>query len=96
MADLSGWRRFPPAAHWLQRSAQIVAASDIEGLKAKFSRFIDERQRASGGPPLNQHEKGQVFDQFKRWASKRPELWQAWSRNRKAFLAGDGSAPREV
>jgi uncharacterized protein len=74
MADLPGWRRFPPAAQWLQRNAQIAAAPDIEGLKANFSRFIDEQ--ASGGPPLSQHEKDQLFDQFKGWASARPELWQ--------------------
>jgi TRAP-type uncharacterized transport system substrate-binding protein len=77
MADLPGWRRFPPAAQWLQRNAQIAAAPDIEKLKAKFSRFIDERHQASGGPPLNQHEKDPLFDQFKRWASERPELWQS-------------------
>lgn len=77
MADLPGWRRFPPAAQWLQRNAQTAAAPDVERFKAKFSHFIDERQQASGGPPLNQNEKDQLFDQFKRWASERPELWQS-------------------
>jgi hypothetical protein len=77
MADLPGWRRFLPAAQWLQHNAQIAAAPDIERLKAKFSRFIDERQQASGGPTLSQHETDQLFDQFKRWASERPELWQS-------------------
>jgi uncharacterized protein len=76
MANLPGWQRFPPAALWLQRNAQIAALPDIERLKAKFSRFIDERQQASGGPALNQNEKDQPFDQFKRWAFERPELWQ--------------------
>jgi TRAP-type uncharacterized transport system substrate-binding protein len=75
-AELPGWRRFPPAAHWLQRNAQVATAPDVEGLKANFSRFIDERQQASSGPPLSQQDKDQIYDQFKRWASERPGLWQ--------------------
>jgi uncharacterized protein len=75
-AELPGWRRFPPAAQWLQHYAQIAAATNIERLKSNFARFLDERQQASGGPPLSQNEKDQLFDQFKHWASDRPELWQ--------------------
>jgi uncharacterized protein len=77
MAELRGWRRFPPATQWLRRNAQVAAAPDVEGLKANFSRFIDERQQASGGPPLTQQEKDKLFDQFRRWASERPELRQS-------------------
>jgi TRAP transporter TAXI family solute receptor len=76
MAELPGWRRFPPATQWLRRNAQVTAVPDIERLKANFSRYIDERQQASGSPPLTQQEKEKLFDQFKRWASERPELWQ--------------------
>jgi uncharacterized protein len=76
MAELPGWRRFPPAAQWLQHNAQTAAAPDIEGLKGYFSHFIDERQQATGGPPLSQQQKDQLFDQLKGWASARPELWQ--------------------
>jgi len=76
MAELPGWRRFPPATQWLRRNAQVAVAPDIERLKANFSRYIDERQQASGSPPLTQEEKEKLFDQFKRWASERPELWQ--------------------
>jgi hypothetical protein len=76
MTELPGWRRFPPAAQWLHRNAQITTGSDIEGLKANFSRFVEERQQASGGRPLSQQEKDQLFDQFKHWASERPEVKQ--------------------
>ena len=76
MAELPGWRRFPPATQWLRRNAQVAVAPDIERLKANFSRYIGERQQASGSPPLTQQEKEKLFDQFKRWASERPELWQ--------------------
>ena len=75
-AELPGWRRFPAAAQWLQRNPQIPAVPNIESLKANFARFMDERQRASGGPPLSEHEKDQLFDQFKHWAAERPELRQ--------------------
>jgi uncharacterized protein len=74
--QLPGWRRFPPAAQWLQHSAQTAVVPDIERLKANFWRFMDERQQASGGPPLEQREKEQLFEQFKGWASERPELWR--------------------
>jgi uncharacterized protein len=76
MAELPGWRRFPPAAQWLQRYARVATGPDMEGLKANFSRFIEERQQASGGRPLGQQEKDQLFDQFKHWASERPEVRQ--------------------
>jgi uncharacterized protein len=77
MAELPGWRRFPPAAQWLRRNAQVSGASDTERLKANFLRFIDERQQASGGPPLSQQEKDKLFDQFKHWAAERPDLRQS-------------------
>ena len=76
MTELPGWRRFQPAAQWLHRNAQIATGPDIEGLKANFSRFIEERQQASGGRPLSQQERDQLFDQFKGWASERPGLRQ--------------------
>ena len=76
MAELPGWRRFPPAQQWLERSARVATAPDIQSLKANFSHFMDERQQTAGGPPLSQQEKDQLFDQFKLWASERPGLWQ--------------------
>jgi uncharacterized protein len=75
-AELPGWRRFPPATQWLQRNAQVATGPDGEELKANFSRFIEERQQASGGRPLSQQEKDQLFDQFKHWASERPDVRQ--------------------
>jgi uncharacterized protein len=75
-AELPGWRRFPAAALWLQHNPQMAAVPNIENLKANFARFMDERQKASGGPPLSQDEKDQLFDQFKHWATERPELRQ--------------------
>jgi uncharacterized protein len=75
-AELPGWRRFPAAAQWLQHNQQIAAVPTMESLKANFARFMDERQKASGGAPLSQQEKDQLFDQFKSWAAERPALRQ--------------------
>jgi TRAP-type uncharacterized transport system substrate-binding protein len=69
-AELPGWRRFPPAEQWLQRNVQIAAAPNLQDLKLIFSRFIDERQQASGGPPMTQQEKDQLFGQFELWQKR--------------------------
>jgi uncharacterized protein len=66
-AELPGWRRFPPAEQWLQRNAPVAAAPSLQDLKAIFSRFIDERQQATGGAPMTQQEKDQLFGQFEAW-----------------------------
>jgi TRAP-type uncharacterized transport system substrate-binding protein len=66
-AELPEWRRFPPAQEWLQRNVQIAAAPNLQDLKVIFSRFIDERQQAAGGPPMTQQEKDQLFGQFELW-----------------------------
>jgi len=75
-SDLPDWRRFPPAAQWVQHNAKVAIAPSLEGLKANFLHFMDERRKGSGDPPLTPREKDQLFDQFKGWASGRPELWQ--------------------
>ena len=66
-AELPGWRRFPPAEQWLQRNTQVAAAPNLQGLKAIFSRFIEERQQATGGAPLSQRQKDELFRQFELW-----------------------------
>ena len=77
-----GCCRFPPAAQWIQRNPRVAAASNIEGLKANFARFIDERQQTNGRPPLSPREKDPLFDQFRRWASERPRLWKPQAKSR--------------
>ena len=66
-AELPGWRRFPPAEQWLQRNTQVAAAPNLQDLRAIFARFIDERQQASGGPPLTPEQKNELFGQFELW-----------------------------
>jgi TRAP-type uncharacterized transport system substrate-binding protein len=66
-AELPGWRRFPPAQQWLQRNTQIAGPTNLQDLRAIFSRFIDERQQASGGPPLTPEQKNELFGQFELW-----------------------------
>jgi len=69
-ADLPGWRRYGPAAQWLQRNVRVAAAPNPEDIKLMFSRFLDERlQAASGGITMTQQEKDRLFDQFQRWQS---------------------------
>jgi uncharacterized protein len=66
-AELPGWRRFPPAEQWLQRNIQVASAPNLQDLRTIFSRFIDERQQASGGAPLTQQQKDELFGQFELW-----------------------------
>jgi TRAP-type uncharacterized transport system substrate-binding protein len=66
-AELPGWRRFPPAEQWLQRNTQVAAVPNLQDLRAIFLRFIDERQQASGGPPLTPEQKDELFGQFELW-----------------------------
>ena len=66
-AELPSWRRFPPAEQWLQRNTQVAAAPNLQDLRAIFSRFIDERQQASGGAPLTTEQKNNLFNQFELW-----------------------------
>lgn len=66
-AELPGWRRFVPAEQWLQRNTQVAAAPNPQDLRSIFSRFIDERQQASGGPPLTPDQKNELFGQFELW-----------------------------
>jgi uncharacterized protein len=66
-ADLPGWRRYGPAAAWLQRHAQVAAAPTPAALKVLFSRFIDERREASGGAPMSAVDKDALFQQFEAW-----------------------------
>jgi uncharacterized protein len=66
-AELPGWRRFPPAADWLQRNAPVANAPSEQALKAIFARFVDERQQAAGGAALSRQQKDDLFTQFERW-----------------------------
>jgi TRAP-type uncharacterized transport system substrate-binding protein len=63
-AELAGWRRFPPAAAWLQQNP--VAGPAVADLKEIFIRFLDERSKA-GGVTLSQQRKEELFSQFQRW-----------------------------
>ena len=69
MADLPGWRRYPPAEQWLQRNAQVAAAPSPVELRQMFARFVDERRQAAGGTAMSQQEKEFLFQQFQRWQS---------------------------
>ncbi len=66
-AELPGWRRFPPAADWLQRNAPAAGEPNEQALKAIFARFVDERQQAAGGTPLTPQQKDELFGQFEQW-----------------------------
>ena len=66
-AELPGWRRFPPAEQWLQRNVQVASTPNLQDLRAIFSRFIDERQQASGGTPMTRQQKDELFGQFDLW-----------------------------
>jgi len=71
-AELPGWRRYAPADQWLQRNAPVAAAPSAGDMETMFSRFLDQRREATGGQPMNQKEKDDLFQQFQRWRSPGP------------------------
>jgi TRAP-type uncharacterized transport system substrate-binding protein len=68
-AEFPGWTRHPAAQQWLQRNAPVAANSSSQSLQVLFSRFVDERRQASGGPPMSDAEKDALFRQFRAWQS---------------------------
>jgi hypothetical protein len=51
----------------LQRNGPVATVPKLQELRAIFSRFIDERQQASGGVPLSADQKNELFGQFELW-----------------------------
>ena len=68
-AEVPGWRRYPPADQWLQRNLQATKAPNPEELLSMFARFVDERRQSTGGAPMTQQEKSDLFQQYQRWQS---------------------------
>ena len=66
-AELPGWRRYPAAEQWLQRNLQVAKAPNPEDLEQMFARFFDERRQLTGGKPMTQQEKSDIFQQYQRW-----------------------------
>jgi uncharacterized protein len=64
--QIPGWQRFAPADEWLKRNATVAAGQDLRMI---FMRFLDERQKASGGQQMSQEQKDALFDQFRKWQS---------------------------
>jgi uncharacterized protein len=67
--ELPGWRRYPPAEQWLRRNMEVGRAPSPDDLKAMFAHYIDERRRSTGGAPMTQQEKDDLFQQYHRWES---------------------------
>jgi uncharacterized protein len=69
-AELPNWRRFPAADAWIKRnSAAPVAFSDGQ-LRDIFVQFLDERSKSSGSQTLTAEQKGELYDQFRRWQTE--------------------------
>src|ERR1700720_4201650 len=71
-AEVAGWRRYPPAEQWLQRNLQVAKAPNPEELLSMFARFVDERRESTGGTPMTQQEKHDLFQQYQRWQTGQP------------------------
>ncbi len=65
-SQIPGWQRFAPADEWLKRNASVAAGQDLRMI---FMRFLEEREKASGGQQMSQQQKDALFDQFRRWQS---------------------------
>jgi uncharacterized protein len=68
-AEVPGWRRYPPADQWLQRNLQAAKAPNPDELLSMFARFVDERRQSTGGTPMTQQEKYDLFQQYQHWQS---------------------------
>jgi TRAP-type uncharacterized transport system substrate-binding protein len=66
-AEVPGWRRYPPADQWLQRNLQAAKAPNPDELLSMFARFVDERRQSTGGAPMTQQEKADLFQQYQHW-----------------------------
>ena len=71
-ADLTGWRRYPPAEQWLQRNPQASNAANPQEVMAMFARFVDERRQSMDGAPMTEQEKLDLFQQYQRWQTAQP------------------------
>jgi TRAP-type uncharacterized transport system substrate-binding protein len=71
-AELSGWRRYPPAEQWLQRNLQVVKAPNPQEMMTMFAHFVDERRQSIGGEPMTEQEKSDLFKQYQRWQTAQP------------------------
>jgi TRAP-type uncharacterized transport system substrate-binding protein len=67
--ELPGWRRYPPAEQWLRRNMEAARPPSPDDLKAMFAQYIDERRRSTGGAPMTQREKDDLFQQYHHWES---------------------------
>jgi uncharacterized protein len=66
-AMVPGWTRFPPAQRWLDQNASPAAKVSQTDLQSQFSRFIETRQKALGGPAMSSQQKQELFQQFEHW-----------------------------
>jgi len=67
--EIAGWRRYPPAEVWLRRNVEVARPPSPDDLKAMFTQYVDERRRSTGGAPMSQQEKDDLFRQYHRWES---------------------------
>jgi TRAP-type uncharacterized transport system substrate-binding protein len=67
--EIAGWRRYPPAEVWLRRNVEVARPPSPDNLKAMFTQYVDERRRSTGGAPMSQQEKDDLFRQYHRWES---------------------------
>jgi len=70
--ELPGWRRYAPAEQWLRRNMEVARPPSPEDLKAMFTQYVDERRRSTGGVPMTQQEKDDLFQKYNRWESGQP------------------------
>jgi uncharacterized protein len=72
-AEVPGWRRYPPADQWLQRNLQAAKAPSPDELLSMFASFVDERRQSTGGTPMTQQEKYDLFQQYQHWETGQPQ-----------------------
>jgi len=71
-AELTGWRRYPPAEQWLQRNQQVSKVSNPSEVMTMFARLVDERRQSMGGAPMTKQVKSDLFQQYQRWQTAQP------------------------
>lgn len=69
LAEVPGWRRYPPADQWLQKNLPVAPIPKPDELLAMFSRFVDQRRQSIGQAPMTPEQKNELFQQFRAWES---------------------------
>jgi uncharacterized protein len=66
-AELPGWDRLPAAQEWLDRTKRQAP------VQAEFQQYLASQAQKRGAPALSKEEEQQLFREFLKWSTRRPQ-----------------------